>query len=72
MSIYGLEIDITKDRLYKVAHEKRTNELAHNTIVGMRLKGYTTAEITDFLAEIMKLGPEEIVQAFEGLGEPKV
>jgi hypothetical protein len=69
MSIYGLEIDITKDRLYKVGEKNERNEMAHNTIAGMRLKGYSTAEITDFLAEIMKLSPEEIAQAFEGLEE---
>jgi hypothetical protein len=69
MSIYGLEIDITKDRLYKVAHEKRTNEMARNTILGLQNEGRTKAEIIAFLTKFLELSPDEITQAFEGLDQ---
>jgi DNA-directed RNA polymerase specialized sigma54-like protein len=69
MSIYGLNIDITKDRLYKVGREKRTLEMARNTIAGLTKKGYLKEEIVDFLSQELNLSQEEINQAFEGLEE---
>jgi hypothetical protein len=64
MSIYGLEIDITKDRLYKVGK----NEMARNTIAELRKEGKLDEQIVEFLTKI-GLSPEEITQAFEGLEE---
>jgi hypothetical protein len=71
MSIYGLKIDITKDRLYKVGKINKRNEMARNTIVGLQSEGKSKSEIIMFLTKFFNLSPEEIKQAFDGLEEPQ-
>jgi hypothetical protein len=68
MSIYGLEIDITKDRLYKVGKQNERNEMVRNTIMVFRQEGKTEQQIVELLTKL-QFSPEEISQAFEGLDE---
>jgi hypothetical protein len=68
MRIYGLAIDITKDRLYKVGQKNKANEIARNTILVFRQEGKTEQQIVELLTKL-QFSPEEISQAFEGLDE---
>jgi hypothetical protein len=68
MSIYGLNIDITKDRLYKVGKQNERNEMARNTIAVLRQEGKSDAQIVEFLIKL-NLSQAEINQALEGLEE---